>query len=61
LDEEGAEAAAATAVIGVGSSAPADPPAEPKHFDVRQPFLFAIRDDATGALLFLGQITDPRG
>jgi len=61
VDEEGTEAAAATAVIGVGSSAPTEPPPEPKHFDVRQPFLFGIRDDATGALLFLGQITDPRG
>jgi len=61
IDEEGTEAAAATAVIGVGSSAPLNPPPEPKHFDVRQPFLFGIRDNATGALLFMGQITDPRG
>jgi serpin B len=61
VDEEGTEAAAATAVIGVGSSAPTEPPPEPKHFDARQPFLFGIRDQATGALLFLGQISDPRG
>jgi len=61
VDEEGTEAAAATAVIGVGSSAPQNPPPVPKQFDVRQPFLFGIRDNATGALLFLGQITDPRG
>lgn len=60
VDEEGTEAAAATAVIGVGTSAPTEEP-EPKHFDVRQPFLFGIRDSATGTLLFLGQITDPRG
>lgn len=60
VDEEGTEAAAATAVIGVGTSAPVEEP-EPKHFDVRQPFLFGIRDSATGTLLFLGQIADPRG
>jgi len=61
VDEEGTEAAAATAVIGVGTSAPQNPPPVPKEFDVRQPFLFGIRDNATGALLFLGQIADPRG
>jgi len=60
VDEEGTEAAAATAVIGVGTSAPVEPPT-PKYFYVQQPFLFGIRDNATGALLFLGQITDPRG
>lgn len=61
VDEEGTEAAAATAVIGVGTSAPTDPPPVPEEFDVRRPFLFGIRDNATGELLFLGQIADPRG
>lgn len=57
LDEEGTEAAAATAVIMMlGSSMP------PKPIEVRidRPFLFAIQHRISGACLFLGRITDPR-
>ena len=54
VDEEGTEAAAATGVTMVPTSAPAE------TFDVTvdRPFLFAIRDEATGCLLFLGQVVD---
>ena len=55
VDEEGTEAAAATAVVGrAGSARP-----EGKALVVDRPFLFAIVDDATGAVLFLGRVTDP--
>ena len=55
VDEKGTEAAAATAV---GMSATAMPTQIAKmHVD--HPFLFALRDYDTGAVLFLGQITDP--
>lgn len=51
VNEEGTEAAAATAVIMVRSLPPA--------FRADHPFLFAIRDRRSGAILFLGRITDP--
>jgi serpin B len=57
VNEEGTEAAAVTAGVMVDSSAPAPPIA----FVVDRPFLFAIRDDHTGAILFLGWIADPAG
>jgi serpin B len=54
VDENGTEAAAATAVIGgVTSVAPAKTP-----FIVDRPFLFFIRDD-NGSVLFSGQVVDP--
>jgi serpin B len=52
--ENGVEAAAATAVIGVGLAAPSQQVAI--SFD--QPFLVSIVD-SSGAILFLGQIDDP--
>jgi serpin B len=55
VDEEGTEAAAATAVIfGVTSA-----PSKTVDLTIDRPFLFAIRDDATGAILFLGRVVDP--
>ncbi|HEU5013646.1 MAG TPA: serpin family protein [Roseiflexaceae bacterium] len=57
VDEEGTEAAAATgAVMGATSAAP------PKtQMIIDHPFIFLIRDQATGSVLFLGRTTDPRG
>jgi len=52
VDEVGTEAAAATGVVVGTDSAP-----EPIYAD--HPFLFAIRDDLTGAILFVGRVTDP--
>lgn len=58
VDEKGTEASAATAIIiGVGSSAP--PIEEVKTVVVDRPFLFAVRDNPTGALLFAGQAVSP--
>ena len=55
VDEKGTEAAAATAVVmGVTSA-----PAEPVTVQVDRPFLFALRDVPTGAILFLGRVGDP--
>jgi serpin B len=56
VDEEGTEAAAATAVIMRLTSAM---PTEQVQLNIDRPFLFAIRDRATGAILFLGRVTDP--
>ncbi len=57
VDEDGTEAAAATAVI-VGATSAA-PPEDPLEVRVDRPFLFAIRDTVTGTLLFLGRVMDP--
>lgn len=55
VNEEGTEAAAVTGIEVRTTSVPAPPVA----FVVDRPFLFAIRDDQTGALLFIGQVNDP--
>ena len=55
LDEEGTEAAAATAlVVGLTSAGP--PPAT---FTADRPFLFWIEHSSSGEMLFLGQVTNP--
>jgi serpin B len=58
VDEEGTEAAAATAIAGVVSAAPPD---QVLHVTIDRPFLFLVRHVETGAPLFYGRITDPRG
>jgi serpin B len=54
-DEEGTAAAAATAVV---VSAAGLPPPIPV-FRADHPFLFLIRDNRTGAILFMGRVADP--
>jgi serpin B len=58
VDEEGTEASAATAVLMVPQGAP---PAAPPVFQVDRPFLFLLRENATGLVLFAGRVDDPRG
>ncbi len=57
VDEEGTEAAGATALGGDGAGMP--------EFDAEiiadRPFLYVIRDTTTGAILFVGQYVDPEG
>jgi len=56
VNEEGSEAAAATAVaieltsVGPGSTS---------KIELNKSFVFAIREKHTGAILFLGQLVDP--
>ncbi|HNS50957.1 MAG TPA: serpin family protein [Anaerolineae bacterium] len=56
VDENGTEAAAATAVV-VGLTA--FNPVEPIEVRVDRPFVFLIRDVKTGTILFLGRVVDP--
>ena len=56
VDEEGTEAAAATAVVMEASGMP---PTEVVEVMVDRPFMFALRERDTGAVLFLGRVTDP--
>jgi serine protease inhibitor len=58
VDEEGTEAAAATAVVMVGSAAPMNQP-PPPIFRADHPFVFFIRDNRNSSVLFLGRVTDP--
>lgn len=55
IDEKGTEAAAATVISMVPVSVP--PPAIPFHAD--RPFFFLIRDNRSGAVLFMGRIGAP--
>lgn len=56
VNEEGTEAAAATAVVMMRAVAPS----APFNMVVDRPFFCAIRDDETGTILFLGSIVDPQ-
>lgn len=58
VDEKGTEASAATAIILGGLSIAVDPP-QPKVVTVDRPFLFVIRDNPTGSVLFVGQVVSP--
>jgi serpin B len=54
VNEKGTEAAAATAVLmGRGT------PPKPVIFSADHPFLFLIRDNRSGVILFLGRVVDP--
>ena len=58
VNEEGTEAAAATAVTMAKISGA--PPPKPKSFKADHPFIFIIRDKRSGSILFCGRIMDPR-
>ena len=55
IDEKGTEAAAATSVEMAATSAPLSQ----NVMNVNRPFLTAIVNNQTGAVLFLGAVTDP--
>ena len=58
VDEGGTVAAAATVVAAVPASAEVGP----RHavtFNANHPFLFFLRDDRTGAVLFAGRVANP--
>jgi serpin B len=59
VDEEGTEAAAATAVVINRATAIFRVPIPPVVFRADHPFLFLIRDNRSGGILFMGRLTDP--
>lgn len=54
VDEKGTEAAAATAVV-----MPTSAPTNQVEMAVDHPFIFVIRDDKTGTILFVGRVLNP--
>jgi serpin B len=58
VNEEGTEAAAATAVIVARASAVRVESPTPV-FRADHPFVFLIRDTRSGSILFLGRLADP--
>ncbi|MCK4311286.1 MAG: serpin family protein, partial [Candidatus Cloacimonetes bacterium] len=54
VDEQGTEAAAATAVLMAESAEIEEP-----IFKADHPFIFLVRDNETGSILFIGRIVDP--
>jgi serpin B len=58
VNEKGTEAAAATGMM-FGAAAMA--PSQPRVFNADHPFLFMIRDQMSGAMLFLGRVNNPKG
>ena len=55
VNEEGTEAAAATAVVIETLGMPPPPPT----FRANHPFIFLIQENQTGSVLFIGRVTDP--
>lgn len=56
VNESGAEAAAVT-IIGMDKSAGPEPESRYVTFHATRPFLYVIRDQTSGAILFIGQYT----
>lgn len=58
VNEKGTEAAAATAVVMRATAAPVIH--HPPTFRADHPFIFLIRENRTGTILFAGRLADPR-
>jgi RNA polymerase sigma factor (sigma-70 family) len=56
VNEEGTEAAGATAVVMGFTGAP---PRKEVEFRADHPFVFLVRDNRSGSILFLGRVVDP--
>ncbi|MEM6612372.1 MAG: serpin family protein, partial [Cyanobacteria bacterium P01_C01_bin.72] len=57
VNEEGSEAAAVTSIgIRITSAIPQE---QPFNININRPFFFAIRDDITETILFMGNVVEP--
>ncbi len=57
VNENGTEAAAVTAITMTTNSMPVEDPKT--YFNVNKPFVFAISEKDTGAILFIGEVQNP--
>jgi serpin B len=57
--EEGGTVAAAATVVGVTLKSAKQPSRDAVTFNANRPFLFFLRDDWTGAVLFAGRLVNP--
>ncbi len=55
VDEEGTEAAAATAVVMNMLSMPETP----VRMNINRPFIFLVQDNSTGSIVFMGRVMNP--
>jgi len=58
VDEKGTEAAAVTAIIMPRGAMPG-PVEEVKEFHVNRPFMYLIRENSTGSIIFIGKVRNP--
>ena len=56
VNEEGTEAAAATAIVMMGATSA---PMPPLVFKADHPFMFIIQENETNSILFIGQVVNP--
>ena len=59
VDEQGTEAAAATALMALGAVLVEEEPPLPMPFVVDRPFYFFIQERLSGAVLFMGRVLNP--
>lgn len=59
VDEEGTEATAVT-IIGFGNTSIDPDEPQKTYFHCTRPFLFAITEKSTGAILFMGKVGNPK-
>ena len=59
VDEKGTEAAAVTAVMMEMSMAQPGFEEKPKRFNANQPFLFALKNEKTNEIYFMGRVAKP--
>ena len=58
VDEQGTEAAAATAILGWGAGLP--PAVPPFEMIVDRPFMFVLQENVSQTMLFAGVVTEPK-
>lgn len=59
VNEEGTEAAAATAIVGAYGAAAVSTPVQVVDFVADHPFMFLIKEDLSGVVVFAGQVINP--